>query len=629
MNHHQLSSLRSEMASGPRIFSEEFLNSQKEKARTVFLTALGLLCLCAVATYLSFSYFNESAAWVAHTQEVRAVVGDLESSLNNAARARLAYLVSGEDAALAGYQKAASQISEPMRQLKELTKDNPVQVDNCAQLDSATTARLQAWRASVEAKQAGKPVDLSSLIRQNMELSSRSALLTAAIRSEENRLLSHRANVARRGFLLASLVVISSFVVALFLLYLHFRLLTAELRATEKAEKAAAEAYSREAALHHEADRFRLFIEAVNDYAIFTLDSDGRITSWNKGAERLKGYAPSEIIGKHFSCFFPEDDARKGEPQRQLEAAARQGRYDCENWRVRKDGSRFWANIVLTAIRDDQGKLVGFAKVTRDFTERMRAQEALQSANIELAAEVAERKSAEKRLAISEKSLRELSLHLLSTQDEERRRIGRELHDSLGQYLVMLKMNLDSLESSLGPQQANGVGQELRQSIRLAEDSLKEVRTISYLLYPPMLEEMGLKSAIPWYLDGFSKRSAIATNFEIETGFGRLAREVELALFRVLQESLTNVHRHSGSSTASIRLSLTNGAVVLQIQDQGNGIPTKLMEESDQDWLGSLGVGLRGMSERMRQLGGKLEVASTATGTTVTASVPGIRAVPV
>ena len=629
MNHHQLSSLRSEMASGPRIFSEEFLNSQKEKARTVFLTALGLLCLCAVATYLSFSYFNESAAWVAHTQEVRAVVGDLESSLNNAARARLAYLVSGEDAALAGYQKAASQISEPMRQLKELTKDNPVQVDNCAQLDSATTARLQAWRASVEAKQAGKPVDLSSLIRQNMELSSRSALLTAAIRSEENRLLSHRANVARRGFLLASLVVISSFVVALFLLYLHFRLLTAELRATEKAEKAAAEAYSREAALHHEADRFRLFIEAVNDYAIFTLDSDGRITSWNKGAERLKGYAPSEIIGKHFSCFFPEDDARKGEPQRQLEAAARQGRYDCENWRVRKDGSRFWANIVLTAIRDDQGKLAGFAKVTRDFTERMRAQEALQSANIELAAEVAERKSAEKRLAISEKSLRELSLHLLSTQDEERRRIGRELHDSLGQYLVMLKMNLDSLESSLGPQQANGVGQELRQSIRLAEDSLKEVRTISYLLYPPMLEEMGLKSAIPWYLDGFSKRSAIATNFEIETGFGRLAREVELALFRVLQESLTNVHRHSGSSTASIRLSLTNGAVVLQIQDQGNGIPTKLMEESDQDWLGSLGVGLRGMSERMRQLGGKLEVASTATGTTVTASVPGIRAVPV
>jgi two-component system NarL family sensor kinase len=192
----------------------------------------------------------------------------------------------------------------------------------------------------------------------------------------------------------------------------------------------------------------------------------------------------------------------------------------------------------------------------------------------------------------------------------------------------MLKMNLDSLEASLGPHQANGAGQDLSQCIRLAEDSLKEVRTISYLLYPPMLEEMGLKSAIPWYLDGFSKRSAIATNFEVETGFGRLAPDVELAFFRVLQESLTNVHRHSGSSTASVRLSLANGAVVLQVQDKGNGIPTKLMEESGQDWLGSLGVGLRGMSERMRQLGGKLEVASTGMGTTVTASVPSTRAMP-
>jgi PAS domain S-box-containing protein len=601
------------MASSSEIFSDGFLNSQKAKAHQVFLTALGLLCLCAVATYLSFSYFKDSEASLAHSQQVRADVGDLDAVLNNAARARLAYLISGEDADLAQYQDAASRIIEPIHHLRELTKDNPVQVENCSQLDSVTTARLEAWRASVEARRAGKPVDLSRLIRQNMEFSSRSALITAAIRSEESRLLGHRTSVAHRRFLLASLVVISSFLVALFLLYLHFRLLTAELRATEKAETAASEAYTREAALHHEADRFRLFIEAVNDYAIFTLDSDGRVTSWNRGAERLKGYDASEIIGKHFSCFYPEDAIRNREPQRHLDAASREGRYDYEGWRVRKDGTRFWANVVLTAIRDDQNRLVGFAKITRDFTERMRSQEALQAANA--------------KLAVSENSLRDLSLHLLCTQDEERRRIGRELHDSLGQYLAVLKMNLDSLEASLGPHQANGAGQDLKQCIRLAEDSLKEVRTISYLLYPPMLEEMGLKSAIPWYLDGFSKRSGIATNFEVETGFGRLATDVELAFFRVLQESLTNVHRHSGSSTASVRLSLANGALVLQVQDKGNGIPTKLMEESGQDWLGSLGVGLRGMSERMRQLGGRLEVASTATGTTVIASVPNARAI--
>lgn len=615
------------MASSLRTFNEGFLNSQKAKARTVFLAALGLLCLCAVGTYLSFSYFKESEASVAHTQEVRAAVGDLEAAVNNGARARMAYLMSGEEAVLAEYQVATSQISEPMRRLGELTKDNPVQVDNYARLDSTTTARLQVWRVSVEEKQSGKPTDLTRFMRQNMEFSSRSALLAAAIRSEENHLLGHRTSAARRGYVLVRSVVISSFVVALFLLYLHFRLLQAELRATETAEHAAVDAYTREAALHQEAERFRLFVETVKDYAIFTLDSEGRVTSWNLGAERLKGYAASEIIGKKFSCFFPEDQVQMGEPQRELDAAAQEGRLEDEGWRVRRDGSRFWANVTLTAIRDDKNKLIGFAKITRDFTERMQAQQALQRANAELAAEVAERKSAEKRLAMSEKSLRDLSHHLLSTQDEERRRIGRELHDSLGQYLAMLKMNLDSLESVLGSE-PNGVGQELAQCIRLAEDSLKEVRTISYLLYPPMLEEMGLKSAIPWYLDGYSKRSGIQTNFEIEPGFDRLAREAELALFRVLQESLTNVHRHSGSSTANVRLSMADAAVVLQIRDEGKGISPKLMEESGQDWLGSLGVGVRGMSERIRQLGGKLEVASTANGTTVTASVPVVRAAP-
>jgi PAS domain S-box-containing protein len=179
-----------------------------------------------------------------------------------------------------------------------------------------------------------------------MEFSSRAAILTAAIRSEENQLLRHRTSVVRRGFLLASLVMISSFVVALFLLYLHFRLFITELRATEMSQQAAVAAYTDEAALRQEADRFRLFIDEVNDYAIFTLDSEGRVTSWNKGAERLKGYAPSEIIGKHFSCFFSEEDIRSGQPQREMEIAATDGRYEHENWRVRKDGSRFWANTV-------------------------------------------------------------------------------------------------------------------------------------------------------------------------------------------------------------------------------------------------------------------------------------------
>ncbi len=243
----------------------------------------------------------------------------------------------------------------------------------------------------------------------------------------------------------------------------------------------------------------------------------------------------------------------------------------------------------------------------------MQAQQALQK-------EVAERREAQKQLHLSEKSLRELSLHLLATQDEERRRIGRDLHDSLGQYLAVLKMKLDSIASVLGKKEQ--IAEDVSQCIRLTEDSIKEVRTVSYLLYPPMLEEMGLKSAIPWYLDGFSSRSGIKTTFAVEANFARLPRDRELALFRVLQESLTNVHRHSGSKTATVRLSTQDGMGILEVEDTGKGVSQQLLEQAGQDWMGALGVGVRGMNERMRQLGGTLELTSNQSGTTVRAKMP-------
>jgi PAS domain S-box-containing protein len=360
--------------------------------------------------------------------------------------------------------------------------------------------------------------------------------------------------------------------------------------------------------------QFRLLVEAVQDYAIFMLDPSGFIVSWNIGAARIKGYRADEIIGKHFSCFYPEEDVRNGKPQRELVVAAKEGRIEDEGWRIRKDGSRFWANVVITALRDHSGKLIGFAKVTKDATERMQIRRTLEQ-------EVAERRETERQLHRSERSLRHLSLHLLRTQDEERRRIGRDLHDSLGQYLAVLKMKLDSLASPQGQKSAQAA-QDLAECVRLTEDCIKEVRTVSYLLYPPLLEEMGLKSAIPWYLDGFSARSGIKTAFEVAADVGRLPRESELALFRVLQESLTNVHRHSGSPTAHVRLWAKDGMCVLEVEDEGKGISRELLEQSREDWLGALGVGLRGMNERMRQLGGKLEIVSNERGAKVSAMVP-------
>ncbi|MCU1297195.1 MAG: sensor signal transduction histidine kinase [Acidobacteriaceae bacterium] len=382
-----------------------------------------------------------------------------------------------------------------------------------------------------------------------------------------------------------------------------------------------AQALHAEIALRQSEERFRLIVDAVQDYAIFMLDAEGKVSSWNKGAQRIKGYKASEIIGSHFSRFYPEEDLLAGKPQRELEVASKEGRFEDEGWRVRRDGTKFWANVIISAIRDNGYKLIGFSKVTRDITERMQAQEELRQANKELKNEVAGRKKAEQKLAVSEKSLRQLSLYLLRTQDEERKRIGRDLHDSLGQFLAVLKMNLDSL-ALLPEMKESNAGQQLARCITLSEDSIKEMRTISYLLYPPMLEEMGLKSAIPWYLDGFAARSGIKTTFEVSSNFVRLRRDLELALFRVLQESLTNVHRHSGSETAEIRLTMNDETVTLEVQDNGKGIEPDILEKAGVDWVGAVGVGLRGMNERMRQLGGRVEVLPSDKGTTIKAIAP-------
>lgn len=343
-----------------------------------------------------------------------------------------------------------------------------------------------------------------------------------------------------------------------------------------------------------QAEQFRLLVDAVQDYAIFMLDPAGNVASWNSGAQRIKGYTAEEIIGHHFSRFYIESDRLARKPEKVLARAAEHGRVEQEGWRVRKDGSRFWASVTVTAIRDHDGRLLGFGKVTRDFSERRRMEE---------------------RLHESERSLRELSLHLLRSQDDERRRIGRDLHDSLGQYLAALKMHLELLARTC-PADAH-----LAEAIRLTDESIKEVRTLSYLLHPPLLEESGLASAVQWYLDGFSSRSQISISFEKDPEFPRLSRDLELAMFRILQEALTNVHRHSGSRTADVRLFIRDDQAFLEVEDQGSGIDPQILDRVRNQ--GALGIGLRGMTERMLQLGGQLEVDSEPQhGTLVRATAP-------
>jgi PAS domain S-box-containing protein len=338
-------------------------------------------------------------------------------------------------------------------------------------------------------------------------------------------------------------------------------------------------------------ESFQLLVERVKDYAIFMLAPDGRIVTWNEGAQRIKGYRADEIIGQHISRFYLPEDIEHDHVGHLLRTAETQGRVEDEGWRVRKDGSRFWANVVITALRDDEGNLRGFGKVTRDLTERRKAQE----------------------------SVRLLSERLLQLQDEEQRRIARELQGSVA-------VDLDTMLEKLSVVQSSGIvmdwptAEALRQSQALGKEIAKQVRSLANLLYPRLLDEAGLAEAIRWYGKGFEQRSGFKVSMELPSRFQRMVQEVERTLFRVVQEALTNVHRHSGGESVEIRLEEDRHAVQLEIKDDGHGMPPRILEGGGQE--PPPGVGILGMTERVRLLGGRVEIQSGTWGTRVTAVVP-------
>lgn len=215
--------------------------------------------------------------------------------------------------------------------------------------------------------------------------------------------------------------------------------------------------------------------------------------------------------------------------------------------------------------------------------------------------------------------MRRLSGRLLQVQDDERRRLARDLHDSLGQTLTAIKMNLSYLGRDTSKLDERGRN-AMAESKELIDNSLKEVRTLSHLLHPPMLDDVGLVAAIRWYVNGFSQRSSIQVELNLPEDLPRLPAELETAVFRVVQESLTNVHRHSGSTRATVRLEREADLLHLYVIDQGCGIPPEKLSFRQEN--ATIGVGLLGMRERLRQLRGQLEINSNSQGTSVHAIIP-------
>lgn len=354
-------------------------------------------------------------------------------------------------------------------------------------------------------------------------------------------------------------------------------------------------------------DLFRLLVQSIRDYAIFVLDPAGRVVTWNPGAQALKGYAAEEIVEKHFSKFYPPEAIQSGWPERELVLAQKEGRFTDEGWRVKKDGTTFWASVVITPLRSPGGELSGFAKVTQDLTERRRTEERVQNLNRELRERVGELDEARRTVELRTIELQKLSAQLLQIQDEERRRLARELHDDVGQQLLGLKMLLPDTE----------VNENIHKQV---DNAISTIRNLSYLLHPPLLDETGLRSALHWYVEGLVKRSNIEISLSITPqNFPRLAPEIETTIFRVVQESLTNVYRHAESESARVEVDKQSERVVVRVRDYGKGLPPETIGKMHSF---GLGVGISGMRERLRQFGGELKVSRAEPGTMVEARIP-------
>lgn len=362
----------------------------------------------------------------------------------------------------------------------------------------------------------------------------------------------------------------------------------------------------------------------ISAEAVISADVGQRITLYNQAAEKTFGYTAQEAMGQSIDMLIPERfrgahakhvTQFAGSTNQSLLMSARR-----QVFGLRKDGTEF--PMAASVSRLDVGGERVFTIICSDVTEQARAAEELSRARDELELRVRERTAdleksnqslqgeiLERKRA--EEEVQELSRRMMRVQEEERRNLARELHDGATQNLVALTLNMAGLRDSGGV--TPGAQAMIEESIRLVETCTNELRTISYLLHPPLLEELGLRRTLRGYVDGFSRRSGIAVTLATEGELEQLGFDVELAVFRIVQECLSNVHRHSHSTTASIQLSRSDQLLTLEIADHGRGL---------RPGADSAGVGIAAMRERVRLLKGHMEIRSGDSGTTIAIRLP-------
>jgi PAS domain S-box-containing protein len=418
------------------------------------------------------------------------------------------------------------------------------------------------------------------MARSTAEIQDRIEAQLQKIREEQSQLLSARQAASQDNYRHTLFLIAVTLLIALALLVAQMFLLNysySQYRLTEYAARQSREIVN------------AFFSSSTVGFGI--LDSQLRYTRVNDVLPRMAGLGPEDLLGKSVPEVFGlrgsrtetvlREVLRTGTPLLDREISAEL---------PRKPGQvRHWL-VNYFRIPGERGGFTQVGIITVDVTARRNAEEAL----------------------------RKLSGRLLGIQDQERRRIARELHDSLGQYLAGLKIAVDLLSNSPSPPKNTELLAECRD---ILEKSIVETRTLSHLLHPPLLDEAGFSSAASWFVSGFSQRSGIPVSLDLPPDLPRLSEAVEIALFRVLQESLTNVHRHSQAASAEIKVENDAEQIMIEVMDHGRGMPARVLQQLKGDGI-RLGVGLAGMRERVHELGGNFEVTSDESGTVIRASVP-------
>jgi len=324
--------------------------------------------------------------------------------------------------------------------------------------------------------------------------------------------------------------------------------------------------------------------------AVVLTDVQNRVVRINREFTQMFGYGPEESVGRNLDELIGSAQSRD-EVEQYADSGAQGQLVDADVVRKRKDGSSVNVFVIRVPVSVPSGRIAEYS-IYGDISERKRADDAL----------------------------RELSGRLLRLQDDERRRLARDLHDSTGQKLAAIAINVSVVMQSAAALDSRAQ-RALSESLALTQECVREIRTLTYLLHPPELDELGLPDAITHYANGFAQRSGISVNLEIPPDLGRLPQEVETALFRIVQESLSNIHRHAGSSRARIHLSRDADCVIMDVEDVGHGIQQRTAKQQTSGLAGA-GVGIPGMRERARQLGGRFEIHSSRKGTTLKVVLP-------